>query len=92
MTEFARAMLGAGLVDILASDNHGDRRSLADRGDVDERSSARRRRPEILTTANPALPAGGEPLRPVPPVSFQRGVFDRLRELIFGSLAAVNAA
>ena len=29
MTEFARAMLGAGQVDILASDNHGDRRTLA---------------------------------------------------------------
>ena len=35
MTEFARAMLGAGLVDILASDNHGDRRSLVDGRDVD---------------------------------------------------------
>jgi hypothetical protein len=48
----------------------------------------------ILTTENPALLLTGSPLRPVPPVSFQRGVFDRLRELIFGSARrpAVNGA
>lgn len=29
MAQLARAMLAGGLYDILASDNHGDRRSLA---------------------------------------------------------------
>jgi protein-tyrosine phosphatase len=84
MTEFARAMLGAGLVDILASDNHGDRRSLATAvlwlSEIGAEAQA-----GILTSENPALLLAGGPLRPVPPVPFQRGVFDRLRELIFRS-------
>jgi protein-tyrosine phosphatase len=84
MTEFARAMLGAGLVDILASDNHGDRRSLAIAvmwlGELGADAQCR-----MLTTENPALLLGGTHPRPVPPVSFQKGVFDRLKGLIFGS-------
>lgn len=84
MAEFARAMLGAGQVDILASDNHGDRRSLSTAtqwmteigGEVQA---------SILTTENPALLLAGGPLREVPPVAFQKGVFERLRELIFRS-------
>ena len=85
MTEFARAMLGAGQIDILASDNHGDRRSLATAvlwlTEIGAEPQA-----SILTTENPALLLAGAPLRSVPPVSFQRGVFERLRELIFRSL------
>ena len=84
MTDFARAMLGAGQVDILASDNHGDRRSLATAvmwlTEIGGAAQA-----SILTSENPALLLSGEPLRRVPPVSFQRGMFDRLRELIFRS-------
>ena len=93
MTEFARAMLGAGLVDILASDNHGDRRTMATAvvwmSEFGAESQA-----QLLTTDNPARLLTGEELQPVPPVSFQRGVFDRLRELIFGSSRrpAVNGA
>lgn len=82
MTEFAREMLGAGQVDILASDNHGDRRSLAtavmwltEIGAADQAA--------MLTTDNPARLLSDQHLRAVPPVSFHRGVFDRLRELIF---------
>ena len=84
MTEFARAMLSAGQVDILASDNHGDRRSLTAAvtwlTEIGGGTQA-----GILTSENPALLLAGGPLRPVPPVSFQRGMFDRLRELIFRS-------
>jgi len=84
MTEFARAMLGAGQVDILASDNHGDRRSLATAvlwmTEIGAETQA-----GLLTRENPALLLAGKPMRPVPPVSFQRGMFDRLRELIFRS-------
>jgi protein-tyrosine phosphatase len=82
MTEFARDMLGAGQVDILASDNHGDRRSLAtaalwltEIGGAEQAA--------LLTTDNPQLLLSDQPLRAVPPVSFNRGVFERLRELIF---------
>lgn len=84
MTAFARAMLAAGHVDILASDNHGDRRTLvtssawlAEIGAGEQAG--------ILTRENPALLLAGVPLRPVPPVSFHKGMFERLRELIFGS-------
>jgi protein-tyrosine phosphatase len=84
MTEFARAMLASGQVDILASDNHGDRRSLSVAcvwlSEIGAASQAR-----ILSNENPALLLSGAPLRAVPPVAMQRGVFDRLRELLFRS-------
>lgn len=84
MAEFARTMLGAGQVDILASDNHGDRRSLAT-AVLWLTEMGAERHAGILTTENPALLLAGAPLRSVPPVSWPRGVFDRLRELIFRS-------
>jgi protein-tyrosine phosphatase len=84
MTDFARAMLGAGQVDILASDNHGDRRSLATAvmwlTEIGGATQA-----AVLTSENPALLLAGGTLRRVPPVSFQRGMFERLKELIFRS-------
>ena len=82
MTDFAREMLAEGHVDILASDNHGDRRSLAtavawltEIGAADQAA--------VLTADNPRLLLNDQPLRIVPPVAFNRGVFERLRELIF---------
>ena len=84
MMEFSRLMLAAGQVDILASDNHGDRRSLAIAA-VWMTEIGAELQAGILTSENPALLLAGGPLRPVPPVSFQRGVFERLRELIFRS-------
>lgn len=82
MTGLARAMLGAGQVDIIASDNHGDRRTQGTAvrwlGEFGAEEQA-----GLLTHENPALLLAGEPLRPVAPVRFQRGVFERLRELIF---------
>lgn len=84
MTDFALEMLGAGQVDILASDNHGDRRSLATAvlwlTEIGAATQA-----SIMTAANPQLLLAEQPLQPVPPVSFHRGMFDRLRELIFRS-------
>ena len=84
MTDFAREMLSAGQVDILASDNHGDRRSLATAvlwlSEIGAAEQA-----TLLTADNPQLLLIDRPLRAVPPVSFNRGVFERLRELIFRS-------
>jgi protein-tyrosine phosphatase len=87
MTGFARALLGAGLVDILASDNHGDRRSLSTAAVLLSEFGAASQA-AILTSDNPARLLSGEELQPVPPVSFQRGMFDRLRELIRGMRAS----
>jgi protein-tyrosine phosphatase len=80
LTEFARAMLGAGQVDIVSSDNHGDRRSLA-MAALWLTEMGAEEQTGILTAENPALLLAGEPLRPVPPMAFERGVFDRLRAL-----------
>ena len=83
MTEMAKSMLEEGLIDCLASDNHGDRRAL---------SSARRWLEEIgadeqaslLTRFNAERVLGDEPVIPVSPIRLDRGVFRRLRELMFG--------
>lgn len=87
MADFARQALAEGFVDVLASDNHGDRRSLATArdwlGEIGAPEQAR-----LLTEENPRRLLAGEPLVPVPPIRFRRGVFDRLRELVFGARTA----
>ena len=84
MSEFARVMLSAGQVDIVASDNHGDRRSQSIA--VQWLSEfARDGQGHLLTAENPARLLAGEVLQPVPPVSFERTLIDKLRELFFGS-------
>jgi len=79
----ARAMLEEGLVDLLASDNHGDTRSLAaarqwlmDMGAVVQA--------DLLTNLNASAVLADHRLTPVPPVTLERGVVARLRELLFG--------
>jgi protein-tyrosine phosphatase len=81
--QLARELLEEGLVDCIASDNHGDGRSLAIVRqwllDLDAADAAR-----LLTRDNAArLLADDEPL-PVPPVRVPRGPLDRLRELLRG--------
>jgi protein-tyrosine phosphatase len=84
MTTFARAMLSAGQVDIIASDNHGDRRSQAIAvlwlGEF-----AKEQQTERLTSDNPARLLAGSDMLDVAPISFERGMLDRLRELLLGS-------
>jgi protein-tyrosine phosphatase len=84
MTTFARAMLSAGQVDIIASDNHGDRRSQAI-AVLWLSEFAREQQAERLTVENPALLLAGDELLGVAPISFERGMLDRLRELLLGS-------
>jgi protein-tyrosine phosphatase len=83
MTELAKAMLSEGLIDCLASDNHGDRRSLsAARVWLEEMGAEEHA--QLLTHANAARALADQALIPVPPLSLGRGVFGRLRELLFG--------
>jgi protein-tyrosine phosphatase len=83
MTELAQSLLAAGLIDCLASDNHGDRRSLAaarvwlEEMGADEHA-------QILTHSNAGRVLANEPPIPVPPLPLSRSVFQRLRELWFG--------
>ena len=83
MGKLARELLEAGLIDILASDNHGDRRSLrAARSWLEEIGAAEPA--EILTVENPRRLLAGEPLLPVAPVLRSQGFLKRLRALILG--------
>jgi len=83
MTELAKSLLGAGLIDCLASDNHGDRRSLsAARVWLEELGATEHAR--MLTYANASRLLADEPTPPVPPLPLDRGVFRRLGELLFG--------
>jgi protein-tyrosine phosphatase len=82
MTELARSMLAEGLIDCLASDNHGDRRSLAAARAWLEEIGADEHA-QVLTHSNAARVLANEPTIPVPPLSLARGVFGRLRELLF---------
>ena len=76
----SRALLEAGVVDLFASDNHGDSRSLATaRAWLLEVATAEHA--ELLTSTNARRLLAGEGLVPVPPLPPRRGIFGRLREL-----------
>jgi len=81
--QLAREMLADGLVDCIASDNHGDARSLTVVRqwllELDAPDAAR-----LLTRDNAALVLADERPHPVPPVRVPRGPLVRLRELLRG--------
>ena len=79
--DIARGMLAGGLIDILASDNHGDHRSLAaarawllERGGKDQ--------VDLLTTTNARLLLEDEDPLPVPPL--RAGLVDKFKRLFGG--------
>jgi protein-tyrosine phosphatase len=76
--DLARAMLAAGYIDILASDNHGDHRSLSIARDwLLQHGGAEQA--ELLTSRNAMLVLGDEDPLPVPPLL--PGFLDRLKRL-----------
>ena len=83
-SKLARALLASGLVDCIASDNHGDRRSLA---------GARRwllelgadEQAELLTKGNARRMLDGQPPLPVAPLPMvEQGMLARLKQLVLG--------
>jgi protein-tyrosine phosphatase len=83
MARLAQAMLAEGLVDCLASDNHGDSRTLAAaRVWLEEMGAAEQA--SILTSTNAGRLLANEAPLPVAPVRPEKGMFSRLRELVFG--------
>ncbi len=83
VSRLARTLLLEGLIDCIASDNHGDRRSLAvarewllDLG-ADEAA-------ELLTAVNPGRLIHDETPAPVPPVRVSAGAFAVLKALLIG--------
>jgi protein-tyrosine phosphatase len=80
-SDLARAMLSQGLIDILASDNHGDHRSLAtakswltERGAKDQL--------DLLTSRNAERVLSDEDPIPVPPMA--GGMLSRIKRLFGG--------
>ncbi len=77
----ARALLAAGIVDILAADNHGDDRTL---GSARDRLDAQRAGAEadLLLIRNPAAILADQAVDPVPPVSIRTSILTRVRTLL----------
>lgn len=80
----SKTLLELGYVDCIASDNHGDRRSLAAARDWLLEMGAKEQA-HLLTRTNPARLLENLPMLPVSPIaSLNAGMVGRLRELIFG--------
>lgn len=76
-------LLERGLVDVIASDNHGDSRSLASARDwLTEIGAAEQA--TLLTETNASRVLANEQPLPVPPVEIRRSVLARLRSLFGG--------
>ena len=85
----ARELLADGLVDCIASDNHGDSRSLAVvRRWLDELGA--HDAGALLTRENGRRLLADEPVAPVPPVRVPGGPIVRLRELLRGRAAGAR--
>ncbi|PYP77337.1 MAG: hypothetical protein DMD35_15475 [Gemmatimonadetes bacterium] len=83
IAKISRQLLELGLVDLFASDNHGDTRTLATARDwLLDVSTAEHA--DLLTRSNARRLLDGQPLVPVPPLPVATGVFSRFRELFFG--------
>jgi protein-tyrosine phosphatase len=79
----ALELLAAGLVDVMASDNHGDSRSLATARDwLTEMGTEEHA--QLLTETNAARLLANERPLPVPPLELRRGMLTRLRTLFGG--------
>jgi hypothetical protein len=71
--------LAAGLVDILAADNHGDARTLATaREALAERGKAQA---DLLLTHNPAAILADGPTESVPGVRLKESMMDRIKTI-----------
>ncbi len=79
-SDLARDLLAAGLIDILASDNHGDRRSLATGRDWLKEQGADAEQIELLTHRNAEHLLRDEDPVPVPPLA-TGGAWQRVKRL-----------
>jgi len=80
----ATSLLEHGLVDLLASDTHGDRRALLPARqwliELGAEDTA-----DLLTRRNAAHVLANEAVEPVPSIERRRGMFGRLKELLLGN-------
>jgi protein-tyrosine phosphatase len=79
----ARALVSAGLADILAADNHGDDRSIGTgRQFLESQDGAEQA--DLLTRVNPRAILDDAPLLQVPPVEIRRSWVQKIRQLLEG--------
>lgn len=77
----ARDLLAKGLIDILASDNHGDHRALASARDWLQQQRASAEQVDLLTHINAERVLDDEEPLPVPPLGSVSGTLRKLRSL-----------
>lgn len=78
--KMSRALVEEGLVDMFASDNHGDSRSLATARDW-LLEVATPQHADLLTRTNARRLLDGQTTLAIPPLSSSGGIFGRLREM-----------
>jgi protein-tyrosine phosphatase len=80
----ARQLVGEGLADILAGDNHGDERSIA-AGARFLRAQDGDEQVDLLTNRNPAAILADSQLVPVPPIKIRQSWMRRIKEFLEGT-------
>jgi protein-tyrosine phosphatase len=81
----ARALLGAGLADLLASDNHGDGRTMGTGARFlreQAAMAAAETAANLLTVENPGAVIEDRAMSDVPPIRFSDGLVARLRRVL----------
>ena len=79
----ARSLLEAGCASIVASDNHGDSRSVASAVEWLEAHGGGAQA-ELLAIDNPRAILDDEPVRPVPPFRLRRSLYTTFKNLLIG--------
>ena len=79
----ARQLVGEGLADIIAGDNHGDDRSVATGAKL-LRAQDGAEQVELLTVTNPSAILHDQPLVPVPPLRIRQSWMRRIKEFLEG--------
>ena len=81
--ERARELVAHGFADIIAADNHGDERSLAEaRTALFDQGGAMQA--DQLTVRNPAAILADQPVEPVEPFTWRLPFLERMRSLLLG--------
>jgi protein-tyrosine phosphatase len=81
--ERARALVQTGCAGIVASDNHGDRRTVFAALEWLEGHGGTRQA-ELLATLNPAAILADAPVAPVPAARIRRSLFTRFKDFVVG--------
>jgi protein-tyrosine phosphatase len=79
----ARELVSLGLADIMAGDNHGDKRTIAiGVGFLVEQDGGEQA--ELLAVRNPGAILRDEPLSPVPPIRLRQSLMQKIRHMLEG--------